>query len=189
MESLSSQLATATVDIYRNVIQRSGEAMKCRDAEDVLQLAIHAFNWIQRDHASLSEVEESERSVDWEDSIRNVVVMHRVWLGLCPFAHLLIEAQHNRGYAPDNEAEFYACEERAKHALETQSEITGEGLSLEVTEAALTRAASAEQVNLDELLQQASQHFNATFVLPWQSPLSDDAIDQLVNDDQRAFGG
>jgi len=189
MGNLSMSFASTSVDFFReNVLRHSGEAMQCRDAEDIIQLAIQAFTWIDRAQASLLEIPEDQRAREWEDKGRRVMILYGTWLNVCRFVHDLIKEQHSRNYTPDNEEFFLKCEENAREAVSNQTLISGDGLSLNDTEAAMEATAEAEGVDLDSMLKKASAHFSAPFVIPASGSLSEKETGGLIDDDKRAFG-
>ena len=188
MDPLSMQLASTNIGIYSHVVRHSTEALECRALEDILLLATTTFEWIKRAYEGLCETPESERSPEWDDRYRRVIVFYRMWLEPCERARNLTAIQRGRGFSPRHAADLEKCEAEARRIIDSQSWTEAEGLNLDATEAALRAAADAQKVDLAELLDRASRHFDAPFALPRTSLLQDEEVSGLVEDDRRAIG-
>jgi hypothetical protein len=100
------------------VIKNHLEAMECRDCEDILQLGIDAFHWLNRadEYIRGAVYNGMEYDADSDEAIRE---LFKCWLRPCDPVNKWIDTQIQRGYHPENLDEFRKCEKEVRSIVKS----------------------------------------------------------------------
>lgn len=151
-DNLALRTARTYVRNYANegdeLMARHLAAMDCRDCEAFLQLGIDAFHWLNRaDCQTRLAVFEGRAAFDpeFDEALGN---LYQMWLRPCEIAERWISVQSQRGYTPDNLAEFRECFEEVKAIVAPSVEVGGQ---------------------IEEMRDQAIEDYAAGRTEPWEA--------------------
>jgi len=133
----------------KDVMRRHAEAMDCWDCEDVLQLGIDAFDWLNRADEAIRRDINSGR-LEYDPRIdRALKSLYARWLKPCPFAEQWIAVQEARGFTVRNAARFRVCCEEARAIVDDDDVLDNDAI-VELRDEAIDAYRKGETVEFGE---------------------------------------
>lgn len=121
MDSLAYRTARNHLQAFAgegDIIEKSYEAMECRDCEDYIKMGLDAINWIRRLDEKVRIACAKGKLVSDAAGDEHIEELYRTWLKPCALAERWAAEQKARGFDVDNLEELLRQKEYAVKRVE-----------------------------------------------------------------------